>query len=218
MRQCCIIPLLLLIACADAWAQTLPADITDQPPATEASKEEAWEFSISAYTYIVPNSHEYVQPTITADRGWLHLEARYNYEDQETGSVWLGYNFSFGDKLTVELTPMLGGVFGNTTGIAPGYKASISYWKLNLYTEGEYVFDVGNTSDSFFYTWTELTLSPVDWLRVGLVIQRTKAYDTDFDIQHGFLIGVSYKGFDFATYVLNPEEDPTFVFAVALHF
>ena len=41
-----------------------------------------------------------LQPTITADYGWLHLEARYNYEGLDTGSAWIGYNFSVGDKLT----------------------------------------------------------------------------------------------------------------------
>src|SRR5438034_7336511 len=51
----------------------------------------------------------------SADRGWLHLETRYNYENLETGSVWVGYNFSGGEKLQWEFTPILGGVFGNTT-------------------------------------------------------------------------------------------------------
>jgi hypothetical protein len=59
---------------------------------------------------------------LTADRGWLHLETRYNYENLETGSAWVGYNFSGGEKLKWEFTPMLGGVFGNTTGVAPGYE------------------------------------------------------------------------------------------------
>ena len=98
-----------------------------------------WSFSASVYTYLVPDSRDYVQPTITADRGWLHLEARYNYEDLDTGSAWVGYNFSGGEKLAWEFTPMLGGVFGDTTGIAPGYKGSLSWWKLELYSEGEYV-------------------------------------------------------------------------------
>ena len=38
---------------------------------------------------------------------------------------------------------MIGGVFGDTTGVAPGYKGSLSWWKLELYSEGEYVFDTG---------------------------------------------------------------------------
>ena len=104
-------------------------------------RSDAWSFSASAYTYIVPDDGNYVQPTFTADRGWLHLEARYNYEALDTGSAWVGYNFSGGEKLAWEFTPMLGGVFGDITGVAPGYKGSLSWWKLELYSEGEYVFD-----------------------------------------------------------------------------
>jgi hypothetical protein len=111
--------------------------------ATAAFAKEAsgkpWSFSASAYTYFVPDSRNYVQPTVTADRQWLHLEARYNYEDLDTGSAWVGYNFSVGEKLSLDFTPMLGGVFGNTTGIAPGYRGTLSWWKLVLYSEGEYV-------------------------------------------------------------------------------
>jgi hypothetical protein len=110
---------------------------------TNAPVEKALSFSSSAYTYIVPDSREYVQPTLTANHGWLHLEARYNYEGLETGSAWIGYNFSVGEKVSLEFTPMLGGVFGDVTGVAPGYKYTLSWWKLQLYSEGEYVFDTG---------------------------------------------------------------------------
>jgi hypothetical protein len=114
---------------------------------------------------------------------------------------------------------MLGGVFGNTTGIAPGYRASLSYWKMNLSSEGEYLFDTGNSSDSFFYNWSELTLAPVDWFRFGLVTQRTRLYKTDRDIQRGVLVGFSYKKVDLSAYVFNPDEDkPTFVLGVGLTF
>jgi|WetSurMetagenome_2_1015567.scaffolds.fasta_scaffold236745_2 hypothetical protein len=192
---------------------------TNLPPAlTQEAHEKAWSFSASAYTYLVPDSREYVQPTFTADRDWLHLEARYNYEGLDTGSAWVGYNLSVSNKLMIEATPMLGGVFGDTTGIAPGYKASLSYWRMELYTEGEYVFATGDSSESFFYTWSELTLAPVDWFRFGAVIQRTKLYETDFDIQRGFLVGVSFKRVDLTTYVFNPADKPTFVFAAGVSF
>src|ERR1044071_8603769 len=92
------------------------------PSALAQEADPAWSFSASAYTYFVPDDHEYIQPTITADRDWLHLEARYNYEAQHTGSAWAGYNFAGGKKLAWEITPMLGGVFGDTNGVAPGYK------------------------------------------------------------------------------------------------
>jgi hypothetical protein len=96
-----------------------------------------WNYAFSTAIYVVRNDREYLNPTLTADRNWLHLEARYNYEALKTGSLWLGYNFSFGEKLTLEATPMVGGVFGDVTGFAPGYTASLSYWKLELFTQGE---------------------------------------------------------------------------------
>ena len=212
----------MVLGAGCAWGQTtttVTPPATNPPPAMENEAERDWSFSVSAYAYLVPDSREYVQPTITAVRGWLHLEARYNYEDLETASLWAGYNFGGGEKLAWELTPMLGGVFGNTTGIAPGYKGSLSWWKLELYSEGEYVIDTGHSSDSFFYNWSELALVPVDWFRIGLVTQRTRAYETDRDIQRGMLVGISFEPVSFTTYVFNPDgTEPTFVFAAGLEF
>jgi len=192
---------------------------TNTPPALKEKDDKPWSFSASAYTYIVPDSRDYVQPTFTADRGWLHLEARYNYEALDAGSAWVGYNFGGGEKLAWEFTPMLGGVFGDIKGIAPGYKGSLSWWKLQLYSEGEYVFDTVNSSDSFFYNWSELTLAPAEWFRFGLVTQRTRLYKTERDIQRGLLVGTSFKKLDLSAYVFNPDQDkPTFVFSVGVSF
>jgi hypothetical protein len=194
-------------------------EATTTPDLPKDADEKAWSFSVSAYAYVVPDGRDYVQPTVTADRDWLHLEARYNYEALDTGSVWVGYNFSGGEKLAWEFTPMLGGVFGDTSGVAPGYKGSLSWWKIKLYSEGEYVFDTGDSSDSFFYNWSELTLAPVEWLRFGIVTQRTRVYQTDRDIQPGLLIGFSWKNMDLAAYVLNPDEDePIFAFSFGVSF
>jgi hypothetical protein len=188
---------------------------TQTPPEAD---DKAWSFAASAYTYVVPDDRTYVQPTFTADRDWLHLEARYNYEALHTGSAWLGYNVSGGEKLAWEFTPMIGGVFGDTTGIAPGYKGSLSWWKLELYSEGEYVF-TAEASDRFFYNWSELTLAPAEWFRFGMVTQRTRVYKTDREIQRGVLAGVSFRKLSLTGYVLNPDEDtPVFVFAVGLTF
>ena len=201
------------------FAQTPTNVPVAAPTNTPPEDEPAWEFSVSGYTYFVPDDSDYVQPTFTADRDWLHLEARYNYEALDTGSAWVGYNFSGGETLTWELTPMLGAVFGATDGIAPGYKGSLGWKKLELYSEGEYVFDTGDSADSFFYNWSELTLSPVEWFRFGLVTQRTRVYETDRDIQRGLLAGFSFKKLDVTGYVFNPDDEkPTFVLAVAVTF
>lgn len=193
---------------------------TNNVPEMETAHEgSTWAFNASLYGYIVPHSRDYVNPNFTADHGWLHLEARYNYEALETGSLWVGYNFSLGKELVFEFAPMLGGVFGDLTGVAPGYNLALSYKRFTLSSQSEYVFDAADTSGNFFYTWSELTYSPWDWLRGGLVIQRTKAYKSDLDIQRGFLVGVSYRKIDFTTFVFNLGwTDPTVVLAVGLNF
>jgi hypothetical protein len=203
---------------AQEITNTVPTTTTNQTSALQAPPEKNWSFSLSASTYIVPDSSDYVQPTLTVDRRWLPFEARYNYEAADTGSAWIGYNFSAGEKVSIELTPMLGAVFGDTTGIAPGYKLTLGWWKLELYSEGEYVFDTHDSSESYFYTWSEFTLAPVDWFRFGLVVQRTKLYETDFDIQRGVLAGFSFKHLDLSAYVFNPDDDPTVVLGVAANF
>ncbi len=221
MRVCRIIGVALALSAGQALGRTATNEpaATNSPPPAVGNDAKPWSFSASAYTYFVPDSRDYVQPTITADHDWLHLEARYNYEALDTGSIWLGYNFSGGGKLAWEIIPMLGGVFGDTTGVAPGYKGSLSWWKLELYSEGECVIDIGNSSASFLYNWSELSLAPIDWLRLGMVTQRTRAYHTDRDIQRGFLVGLSYRKLSLTTYVLNPDESrPTVVLAVGANF
>ena len=195
-----------------AFAQT-PAPAPT--PAASAAPDNAWSFFASAYTYIVPNGDSYVQPTLTADKGRLHLEARYNYESQKTGSAWVGVNFSGGDHVEWELTPIAGVVFGDLDGFAPGYKGSISWRNLSLYSESEYVIDSASTSDSFLYNWSELTYSPTEAFRFGLVVQRTRAYQTARDVQRGLIAGYVYKQAEFTLCVFNPDDDkPTVAFSV----
>lgn len=200
-----------------------PAQLQDPGPTpapTQAPEASPWTFSVMAYTYFTDDG-DYVQPTITADRGSLHLEARYNYEDRDTGSVWIGSNFNlrFGEEVTWDVTPMIGGVFGETNGVAPGYHSTLGWRKFELYSEGEYVFDTDDSEDSFFYTWSELTFRPVDSLRLGMVIQRTKAYDTDLDVQRGLLIGISTAKLDVTATIFNPDEsDPVVMVSLGLAF
>lgn len=208
----CVFPALS----AQAYGQSAGAPTAS--PAVEASQEK-WSVSASAMAYLVPDDTDYVSPTATADRGRMHFEARYNYEGLSTGSAWIGYNLAVGDTVRLEFTPMIGGVFGNTTGVAPGFRGSLGWRKLELYSESEVVFDTGESADSFVYTWTELTYSPVDWFRVGAVAQRTRAYASELDVQRGVLAGVSFRRVDVTAHVFNwGWTEPTYVFAVAINF
>ena len=200
-----VLPILLL-ACARAAAQD-PAS-TAQPAS----------YAASASFYLLEDDEDYLQPTLSADRDGLHFEARFNYEDRDTASAWIGFNLSVGDELSFEFAPMLGVVAGRTKGIAPGYKGTLSWRRVAFYSEAEYVFDADDSSDSFLYTWSELALAPTERWRVGFVAQRTRVYETDFDIQRGLLLGASFSRLDITAYVLNPDETPTLVLAAAAGF
>lgn len=187
--------------------------------AITTEEEKTWEYSLSTSFYVVRNEREYVNPVFTAERDWLHLEARYNYEAINTGSVWLGWNFTTGEKLVLSASPMIGGVFGNSTGIAPGYSISLSYDRFEFFTQGEYFFDAGSSDENFFYTWSELSVAPVEWFRVGFVVDRTKALGTSIDIRRGPLLGFTYRKIDFTTYWLSPgSNNSTLIFAVTMNF
>ncbi len=97
---------------------------------------------------------------------------------------------------------MIGGVFGRTTGVAPGCEASLTYKKIQVSISNEYVFATNNSS-SFYFNWPQITYSPLDWLQLGLVAQRTKTYQTSLDTQRGFLVGVSHKNVEVTSYVFN---------------
>lgn len=185
----------------------------------EDADNDSWSFSAEIAGYLVPHDQSYASPVFSADHRRLHLETRYNYENQQTGSVWAGWNFSVGDTLVFDATPMLGGVFGNTTGVAPGYEMALTYKKLELSSQGEYVIDTRDREGSFFYCWNELVYSPADWFHAGLVAQRTRAYSTDLDVQRGFSVGFAYRRVDFTTYVFNLGwTDPTVVLVMGVKF
>ena len=55
--------------------------------------------------------------------------------------------------------------------------------------------------------------------RIGLAGQRTRAWQTDLDIQRGFLVGCTWQKLDFSFYVFNPDRShPTLVFTVGKEF
>ena len=189
-------------------AQATPGSAAAKKSAASAAPE--WDYNLTVDGYVIPDGTSYVDPLFTADRNWIHLEARYNYENLHTGSLWAGYNFSRGDveagsKWELDITPMIGGVFGRTTGIAPGLEVSLKYRKkIEASINNEYVFDTTRKSGNFYYSWPQLTYSPLEWLHVGGVAQHTVPYQGPANVQRGFLVGFSHGKWEYTTYVFNP--------------
>lgn len=177
---------------------------------TESTPEKKWNFGADMNMYFFPD--EFIGlPVFRADKNKLHLEARYNYEDLETFSGWVGYNFTGGKKIEYAITPMVGGVVGLSNGIAPGLEFTFTYKSFEWYAESEYLFETESNENNFYYMWSDITYSPKDWLWVGISGQRTRLYQTDLDIQRGLLVGGSYKSFELTGYLYNLGFDDPFV-------
>lgn len=192
----------LVLACAFA--------AVFMPVLAQQADSSAWEFNADASLYFIPGDF-FILPVFRADKNKLHLEARYNYEDRETFSMWAGYNFNGGRKLEYTITPMIGGVVGRTTGVAPGLEMTFTYKGFELYSESEYMFDFEN--ENYFYNWSDLTYSPLEWLWFGISGQRTRVYQSDLEVQRGLLIGGGLKNWELSTYFYNIGANDAFVLA-----
>lgn len=202
---------IILISMAFMLCMVVSAQDMDPDPAPR------WKHGGEVSMYIFPDDFIFL-PIYTADRGWLHLEGRYNYEDINTVSGWFGYNFSGGNKFQYTITPMIGGLAGNTNGLAAGLELTFDFFGFTFYSESEYVFSLENTEDDFYYNWTDFTYSPLDWLWFGLSAQRTRLYHTDLEIQRGLLIGGGYKWLGVSGYMYNIGfDDPYFILSLTVN-
>jgi hypothetical protein len=149
------------------------------------SADAQWRFSAWAEMFIIPGEEDFFNPTFYVRHKTLHLEARYNYEDRNTASLWAGHRFKFGKGVKFVVVPMGSIVFGNTNGLAPGLEMEIMYKKFDFYAESEYVFDFSSMDNNFFYNYSELAIRPITPLRTGIITQRTKLFETPREFQAG---------------------------------
>lgn len=196
--------LVVVVGLATAATAAWPAD--ELPSGRRASRAARpdWEFGLTAYPTFVRNGENYTSAIAAADRGPLHLEARYNYESIGARSVFAGWTFAGGEGLTWELTPLLGGVWGTPRGVVPGVELTLAWGKLDFYLEGEYVRSGVDVRDSYLYAWSELGYRPLQWLRIGLAGQRTNAYASARDIQRGPFAQLTWQRLTIGGYWFNP--------------
>lgn len=183
----------------------------------EPARAPAWAFALTAYpTLAAGTDNNYTSAVATADRGPLHLEARYSYEAVDSRSAFVGWTFSGGETLTWEITPLLGGVWGPLQAIVPGVELSLAYGRFDFYLEGEYVDD---GDEPYAYAWSELGFAAQDWLRVGVAAQRTRIFGEDREIQRGPFAQVSWDHVTLGGFWFNPgADDQIFVGSIGVAF
>jgi hypothetical protein len=127
---------------------------------TTTDSEPAVTVSATGFYYAMRDQPDFGVGVASINRGALHVEARYNYEVRDAGSLFVGWKFSGGDVVTFEITPIVGALFGAARGAVPGIEASVAYGSLDAYIEAEYVHDSEHPSESYYYAWSELGWKP----------------------------------------------------------
>jgi hypothetical protein len=195
---------------------TPPSAQAAPPPPTAEAKAEApqWGFDLSVFTVNPPDDNAYTSTVLRADRDWLHLEGRWNYEGLHTGSLFVGRNFEWSgkdDAFELTVVPMAGVVVGDVDGVAPGIELDAKWKWLEFYDESEYFVSTNDHHDNFVYSWAELTVAPVEWLKFGVAAQRTNAFDTELSVDRGPLLSLSFKKVTGTIYWFNPDKSHSYV-------
>jgi hypothetical protein len=190
----------------------LPAAWSPLAASSAYDPEKAWTVSASVAAYILPDAPDYLQPVVSFDQRRLHLEGRYNYEDLDTGSFFLGWNFNAGNNPGLRFTPIMGAVFGQTSGVAPGLLVDLSLGPVYFHSESEYLFDFQNSAADFFYSWSELGAHLLG-LRLGISVQRTKVVNMPRVVATGPFLGISFWKLDATAYLFDPFDSTRYLVA-----
>lgn len=129
-------------------------------------------------------------------------EVRYNYEAEQSFSVYTGRTFSRQDTLSYYFTPMAGIVAGKCKGGSAGMNMGVGYRSLSFSSVFEYNF-LGKDR-SFFFNWSELGYQLTGHVYAGLALQQTCIYNKATAWEPGLQIGLSLGKWVFPVYAFNP--------------
>jgi hypothetical protein len=212
-----------LLRCATVVATLVPVvAFAADPPAgapPAAPEKPEWEFSATGYWNAPRGGDNYGSAIFLGDRGALHLEARVNYEAIHAQSLFVGWNFSTGEEVKLDFTPIVGFVGGDNRGGIAGFESTVTIGRFDWYIEAEYVRDRASGSSSYTYAWSELGFRPIEWARLGIVAQRTRVYGFDREVQRGGFAQAEWGPVTFSAYWFNPgSSDQVVIGAIGVSF
>jgi len=148
---------------------------------------------------IVPMAH------YTSSRNW-YGEARYNYDELETFSLYAGRTFMNSGLLSWSATPVIGGLIGKMTGGSVGLNMDMDFDKLFLSSQSQYSFSMDERKDRFFFSWSELGYQATPWLFGGMAMQQTNLYKALGTLETGYMLGFSLRNWTIPFYIFSPAD------------
>jgi len=146
-----------------------------------------------------------------------YVEARYNYEEDKTGALYIGRTFSKDEELSYSITPILGGVAGKLNGGSVGFNATAGYKNIFFATQTQYTFSVEDETSNFFFSWSEIGYEFRKWIYAGAAVQQTNLWRTQTQIEPGAVLGFVFGNLTFPLYAFSPlSPNPYYVLGVNL--
>lgn len=131
-------------------------------------------------------------------------QARYNYEEARTFSLFAGKAFKGKRVVFWSLTPMLGVSLGCFKGLSAALNIDLEYNDFFLSAQTQYSRSVKHDGDYFLYSWSEAGYQCLNWLYAGVSFQHTQSFSSDKLLEPGVLVGFTFKKFTLPVYAFNP--------------
>ena len=148
-----------------------------------------------------------IAPQIWTQYKKIYFEARYNYEDIRTFSLYSGFPLIYDNDAEIEFVPLVGAVFGQVNGISPGFNLNASYRGFNLFTQLQYTFDLWDKDNSFFLDWSTASIDLTGQLAAGVGLQVYKPVNETAEILFGPLLRFSFGSFSTELILYNLVDD-----------
>ncbi len=157
---------------------------------------------------VVPMAH------YTTRNNW-YGEARYNYDEDQTFSLYAGKTFVGKGDFAYAATPLVGGLIGKMNGGSLGMNIDLDYQHLFFSTQSQYTFSLQEKMNKYFFSWTELGYQATSWMYGGLAFQQTNGYGAEGKLEPGCMLGFSVKNWTVPLYVFSRRSgDAYFVLSV----
>jgi hypothetical protein len=130
-------------------------------------------------------------------------EARYNYDDDRTFSLYGGKTFSKSGTWSYSATPLVGGMVGLMNGGSLGLNLDVDRGKFFLSSQSQYSFSFRDEMNKYFFTWSEIGFKPYKWCYTGVALQQTSMYREAGQWETGYMLGFSAKNWTIPFYVFS---------------
>lgn len=132
----------------------------------------------------------------------IYFEARYNYEERKTFSLYIGRSFKTGKDSIFEIIPMFGGVIGEYTGISPALTCILKGKRLQGFSQSQYTIDLKG-HNNFFFNWTAISVPIIKKNGLGIAYRMVSVQGTPTVYNYGPMINFQTGSFTFQGFAYN---------------